>query len=88
MNTSSGASNLGNLDRLAAVAIPGFGYSDTADHPAQVPGRLTLSPPRSRNSNPQGGQEEQEVGINIEAYLPGHLQGAQEMDDANPQAVL
>ena len=33
---------LGRLDRFPAMAISGFDYSGTADHPAQVPGRFTL----------------------------------------------
>ena len=31
---------LGRLDELHAVAIPGLSYSDTTDHPPQVPGRV------------------------------------------------
>jgi hypothetical protein len=40
-----------NLGRLAAVAI-GFGYSHTPDHPAQVPGRVTLFAGRRASPGP------------------------------------
>ena len=50
--------SLGSLDRLPAVAIPGAGYSNTADHRAQVPGRVTLNLPSAwpRDREPSLGE--------------------------------